>query len=630
MSAPVRGGAVLALAAFVAWAWSLTRVAQPVPGWYWSPLVGAATALVVAGILGLIRGPGDEPAPTERLGPADLLVPALLLAAGWWVQDTWQALQNPSLVMSGADHVSFVANVEAVHRAAWDDYNRDKPILHALLASLLVGEAGDYVAAALPVSKLSVAALPALAWALARPLYGRAVAAVAGLFVLADAEPWGYAVQATNYALYAATATACLAALAWYARRPGLVAAALVGLCLGAAMATSEKALLALAPAAMGALVITGARPWRRLADPLLTLCVAGAFVHATHPPVEYTPPGNFLVVQRGDMHIAVPWSWPAIEHPDPARPFPYAEHVPASLRSPSVDVTLAALTTPPHRNGLRLQRGALVEVPDTTTAPPEVLFASNVGELRRTRPLTDTRLLLLAAGIAGSLLSPRSRPAAALALALLSGLGPLFLKYQARYYLHLLPLAWVLSVGGLDVAARALAGGSRAGPVLGRGAAWGLVGALLVATLHVDPHGWRRPFALGWPPRWAHVAIDIEDASAVGASTRAVATWLHDHATPDRVHSCTPHPVNLYLPARWNLPLTQRDPACADLDGVATGDLVVVSDHRENQGVGIRDLAPFAGDGWELAAVARNGRLEVPARRYGPGVSVWVYRRTE
>jgi hypothetical protein len=637
----LRALSCFALAAFVAWAWWTAARGAAAPVWYWSPIVGAATALLVAGIFGAWRGDGAPRATWRGAWVLDLSAPVGLLAAGWAVVDAWQAIQTPAAVIMGMDGVSYVENVSAVLRQDWDGYNKDKPILHALLAVKLLPFANDTVEAAVWVSKISIAALPALAWAMARPLFGRLVGVGAGLLVLCDAELWQFGLQTTSYALFAATTTAALATLAAYARWPGWGTAAGVGLALGLGLATSEKSLVSLGPPGLGVALLVAARAWTRplawralvprLAQPLFALGVAAAFVSATHPPLTYTAPGNLLVNQRREVHVAVPWDWPTIEHPDPAHPYPYADQMPAALRTPALDVTLAALFNPPWRNGMQWLHGdRLEEAPGTTIPPASALFAVNLTELRRSRPLQDPRLALVVAGAVLCLAHRRSRPGILLATALLSGVAPLFLKFQSRYLLHLLPLGWVLTLGGIDAAARALAGGSRIGALTGRSAAFWLAGSLLVATLLVDPAGWRHPDKLDWPPPWATRAISSGDGGLTGASTRLLAAWVQEQQQLE-LHDCSPHPIRLYLPPTRALAGGRLDPVCGAPERAAPGAWVVVSDDAENPGLGTHDLSAFRAPGWKLLALARQGRLVIdPPSAAGPGPTVWVYRRDQ
>ncbi len=636
----LRAGAAIAGLGFVAWGWSLTGAigaGRPtVPPWFWPPLVGTASAFVLTAVLGAWAAPrsppGDPPpegppsnvAPRKRVGLAlDVLAAVALAVGGFALQAWWGARSNPTNVMTGMDHLSFTANVVAWSEGAWADYNTDKPVLHALLGGLLARAVDDYPLGTLLVSRYAVASMPLFAWAMARPLYGRLPAFAAGVLVMGDAELWTFATQTTNYALYASVATAALAAVALYARFPSILTALITGVVTGLALATSEKALITLAPAVAvisAALLVLARRrgeAWRR--EPVrmaALLASAGLVVWATRPPVAYTPFGNLLGNQRAEIYVIDPYPWPAVRHPDPAHPFPYSDRVPAWLRSPDLDVTLAALATPNDSNILRLElakRKTLVEVPYTSLPPAERNFARNYREFTESRALTPTRVLLVLVGAIVSLWRPRAAIGAALALALVSGLAPLTLKHQDRYFLHLLPLGWVLTVGGLDTAARLLAGASRPALVLGRTAAFALTGLVFLATVQRDTRIWAHPQALRWPPPTALArGGTAEDIGRVGESTRALATWIRSAPPDGPVHDCSPHPIALYLPPAWDIELGRTDPLCdaSNVRNAPAGTLLVASAHMENRGPGTIDPRELVAAGWTVVARAQAGHV--------------------
>ena len=249
---------------------------------------------------------------------------------------------------------------------------------------------------------------------------------------------------------------------------------------------------------------------------------------------------------------------------------------------------------------------------PGTSLAPDRVLYASNVHELMESRALTPTRLLVVAAGTVGSALSAGTAPALAVATAIGSGVPPLHLKYQPRYYLHLLPLGWVLVVGGLDTLARAAAGRSRTGAVLGRLTSFGLGALLVFAIGQKDESAWLGKRPLRWPPPAALATGAAVDIGNAGADMRGLADELE--ANPrGGVHDCSPLVLAAYLPMDFALPARRGDRVCERPADAPSGTVAVVSEHGGGPpGTGLRPSTLQAA-GW--SPVTPGGR---PARPRG------------
>ncbi|MDP2307246.1 MAG: glycosyltransferase family 39 protein [Pseudomonadota bacterium] len=625
--------------------------------WFWPPLVATAAALGVAGLLGLWAGRkpgGSEPPGAEgrssgdcsaevRSGGAgrawlalDALAILAVLAAGFVLQARWTAWANPASVSMGVDHVSFTANVVAWCTGAWFEFNTDKPVGYAATSGLAARALGDYVRGALLVSRVSGALLPVLAWAVARPLYGRWPAFVVALLVLGDAETWVYAAQTTNSALYIALATATLAAFAWYARAPSFVLAVVSGTLAGLAFETSEKAFVTLIPVfvmlSLGLLAVARRRGMRRAAElfrvTVMGLAAWGA-VWLVHPPVAYTPLGNLIGNKRAEVYLQDPYVWPALKHPNPWRPVAGYEFIPVWLRSPRVMVTLSVLTTPNDSNVLRLPpsgRGRVVEVPGTSLPPWRRNVARNWAELSLSRMLTPVRVALVLVGVLASLLRARSTPALALSLAFLSAVAALTLKYEDRYVVHLLPLAWVLTAGGLDTLARGLAGRSALGAAVGRAAIGVLTLLLLATTIRKDAGAFQRPLAGAWPPPAANLSGTSGDIGGAGANIRALATWIAENRPSGTLHDCSRDALRGYLPPGWPATDPGRDPLCAQPADAPAGTLMVIGASKMPGAPSPRALAAA---GWGLVAAASGGtaRLGPAWPQNSPG-AVFLLRR--
>lgn len=621
-----------------AWAWGMANFARwsRTDALAWTPIWPVVAVLGVVAIVGfgwrVARG-ADGPVPGAGPGWPDLAVPVLLTVLAAWVNAHWMAWGNPDRVMIGADHVSFTANVAAYLRQDWTAYNTDKPVLHAMLSSWSVRWVGDTIDGTLWVSRLSIIALPALGWGMARVAAGRRVALLVGLLVLADAETWVYASQTTNYALYAAVVSATLLAMLAYGRWGGWWLALLVGACLGAALATSEKAFVTLFPAGGGLLLYRlwvaerGRRRWE-WAGVCLSLVVAFGLARALAPPVTPTPIGRMMAEQRWELNLVHQYRWPEVLHPNPERPYPHADKMPSWLRSPAMDVTIAAFFTPPNQNMLTLTmdngRVRVGEKQSSTIPPRDVLWRSNVAEFIRSRPLATTRVFLVVVGALACVLRPASRPLVVLALACLSGLAPLTLKHQERYYLHLLPLGWVLSVGGLDALARALAGPTAGLGAVARTATAFLALALGASLYQRDPHGWKDPGNLAWPSPNARQDGVAGDLAFVGRSNRALARWIVENYPRVQLNECSPEPFWLYLPLDWNVPEGRSNPLCRKgaHQRAAEGTLLVVSTHAENRTPDTVQPAVLIGAGWTVLRVAAEGKdTEPPGPSFFPSI---------
>lgn len=588
---------------FVVGAYHLTRHLRSLLAWSgedWQPVRWLVTVLVVACGLGAVAAVrrADNPASGLSLR-ARLVLDAIavtgLLAASWALQARWVAVANPHDVMIGADHVSYMENAVAWRFSQWNAYNGDKYALHAMATAWASRYAGDVVRGAVWVSTASITLLPVAAWGMARPLFGAWPALLVGVVVMGDAETWISSPETTSYALQALLVTASLTAWVWYLRLPRVPTALVVGGVAALACACSEKVAFTLAPPfGLGVLwlLIEGPAPrrtpGRRLIEGvLLPIVVAGMALYGAHrlaPPVPYKSLGAQLVMQRQQQHTIQPPAPGNPGHPDPARPWPGVERMPAWLRSTELDGFLSVLLTPPDQNVLLMGQRGYEAVPNTTIPPKAWLWKHNLGEFLRARRLTGTRVLLFALGALGCLWDRRSRPGALLVSTALIAIGPLSLMYQTRYDLQLLPVVWVVTTGGLLGWGRAVAGASRVGRVISGLGVTAFVLCLGATAWSANVAPWS-PGALRFPPRGALLASGVDtDIEYVGASARTLADWVIENRGTTPILDCSAHPVTVYLPNPTSVRSAARVAACRkdQIAQIPAGTWVVASNTRE------------------------------------------------
>ena len=529
-----------------------------------------------------------------KLGKLGMVLDGSLLLGlcilGYTLQKDWRALANPEGTVVGMDATSYLSNAIAVREGLWATYNTDKRILHALLARIWAGE-GDIVAATQDISLFAIAILPALTYLLGRSFLPRLPSLMAAVLLALNPIPWAFALQTTNYALFFATTTLSLATLGWALARPGWLSFLAAGLGGSLCFCTQEKAVVMLAPVLVAGLVgmipnfwrADGRERGRRFGALLLGLGSAILLTYALAPPRDYTPFGSLIVNQRQELNREMPYTWPAVKNADAFTPTPISPYLPGSWRNTDLEATLAGLITPPDTNALRLVDIVVgnaarytVEL-DTTIPPLDYRLSFNLRQLRQELSLLwDSGILLTGVALLGLLLGSRQRLPLVVFFALLSAWGPLSLKYNLRYFVHLYPLIAVLWVGGLW----------RLGGLPGR---WRLFllppqlflwGALALCFWRGAATAWLDP-AIPFPPPSAK---GIDDPGGNSLATKKVAAWLAAQPETVTILDCAPAQVWLYL---------SRDSRVPDFDGgfrckkALKGDppektWVVVSGHME------------------------------------------------
>ncbi len=548
--------------------WTLFWPVLPLLAWvglFWALLPLSALLEARGRFLGLFAWLKED----WKLGRSGLAIDAAsffgLCIFGYILQKDWRALANPEGDVVGMDATSYLSNAIAVREGLWATYNTDKRILHALLARSWAGE-GDIVSATQDISLFSIAFLPALTYLLGRSLLPRLPALLAALLLALNPTPWAFALQTTNYALFFATTTLSLATLGWALARPGWLSCVAAGLGGALCFCTQEKAVVMLAPVLLSGCAAMIPDLWRadgrergkRLGAILLGVGAAVLLTTLLAPPRDYTPFGSLIVNQRQELNREMPYTWTSVKNADAFTPTPISPYLPGSWRNTDLEATLSALITPPDTNALRLVDIVVgnaarytVEL-DTTIPPLSYRLQFNLRQLRQELTLlSDSALLLTALATLGLLLgSPQRRPLLVF-LALLSAWGPLSLKYNLRYFIHLYPLLAVLWVGGVW----------SLGGLVGR---WRLFllppqlflwGALALAFWNGKSTAWLSP-TLPFPPPSAK---GIDDPGGNSLATKKTAAWLA--AQPDKVTilDCAPAQVWLYL---------SRDARVPDFDG--------------------------------------------------------------
>jgi hypothetical protein len=572
----------------------------------WPPLVALVGIAGAAGVWSAVRAargsPGQPPEPATpppRRGPAlDVAIAVALGLAMYVALGAWIARANPLGVLLGMDGPSFLRTLIAVATEQWDHYNTDKRILHAWLGARLVTAAAlSPLAATQLLSHVAMSAFPALGYLLARTITGRGEALLVAILCVLHPIAWAFAPQSTNYPLFFAVVPAALAALTWALARPTLPRWALAGVLTGLALSTQEKALLALGPALAVGLPLA----WlgdRTVLRPLFRGLLVGAIatvavVVALDPPVSYTPFGSLVANQREELHRDRPWAWAAVRRPDAT--LPTSPRLPGFLRDGELEAALSAVTTPADSDVLRLRSGAngatWVPAPNTSIAPLSERLRINLHELEQTlSTLPRVGLLLLLVGLGGALLPGKGGAGRWLlfvpAAALVSVWGPLSLKYNIRYFVHLLPVVALVGVVGWGRLLRLVAGADRGSRVLVAVAAaafWLLFGqALWVGS----DTAWRSP-SLPFPSPAAR-ADAAEDPGGNAGATLEVARWLATQPAPIRIVDCAPHPVWLYLHEDARVTPPDGEHACAAaLARPLPGTWLVASSHREYRGPG-------------------------------------------
>ncbi|MES2643751.1 MAG: hypothetical protein V4850_29965 [Myxococcota bacterium] len=613
----------------------------------WPPLVALVGVAGAAGVWSAVRATRAPPEPTEAAptppSPRDRALDvaiAVALGLGMYVAlGAWIARVNPDGVLLGMDGPSYLRTLIAVATEQWEHYNTDKRILHAWLgARLVAATALSPLAATQLLTHVAVSAFPSLGYALARTLTGRGEALLVAILCVLHPVPWAFAPQSTNYPLYFSVIVAALAALTWALARPTLPRWALAGLLTGLALSTQEKALLSLGPALAVGLPLAwlGDRTvLRPLVGGLLvgTLATA-AVVGALDPPVSYTPFGSLVANQREELHRDRPWAWAAVRRPDPA--LPTNPRLPTFLRDGELEAALSAVTTPADSDVLRLRSGASgatwVPAPNTSIAPLSERLRINLHELEQTlSTLPRVGLLLLLVGLAGALLPGKAGAGRWLLLvpaaALVSAWGPLSLKYNIRYFVHLLPVVALVGVVGWGRLLRLVAGadrGSRALVAVASAAFWLLFGqALWVGS----DTAWESP-SLPFPSPAAR-ADAAEDPGGNAGATLQVARWLATQPTPTRIVDCAPHPVWLYLHEDARVTPPDGEHACAAaLARPLPGTWLVVSSHREYRGPGTPHADALVTSGrWRVVGGwdPRNGALTPQTARWTESAVVVV-----
>ncbi len=584
----------------------------------WAPLRFGIWALGVLGLVGAAwrvaraapwapRREPARPATTERGAAlavaAEVVALFVVLAVALRAHAAWGVVANPERVPSGFDYNVYLLNTIAVATGDWSLFNGDKRSLHAFVVAALTGR-GDLVSTMIDVSGVSAAALPVVAWLIARQGAGPVAGLLAATLTLAHPLAYPYGTQTTAYAMFYMLIGLAIAAGLWAVRRPSTGTAALAGLTAGLALATQEKTVVVLGPVVACALVVAApgwlARALTRGPSPrpaafvgrvALALAVCGAIVTITRPPTGYTPFVSLISNQRQEVHDHLPYPWPTVRVPDLKDPAGIRAWLPRPLWDGEVESYAAALLTPPDSLSLRLSRrdepGARWRiVPRTTIAPVEDRMRSNLREFRRALgALPWAGAWLVVAGTASLLVfgGAGARTAAGAFAAFASGYAPLTLRFGEHYYPHLLPVAAALSAAGLERLVRWLL------PRPLRAAGLAVIGAV-VACYAIDvwngtPDAWRAP-RLPFPPPAAEVPADPGD---YGRSLRAVAAWLDTRDPTTPLVDCLPGGLLLVRPWDPRLPHAAHTSSCqAGLAAAAPGTLLVTSSHAEFRDPGL------------------------------------------
>lgn len=527
---------------------------------------------------------------------------------------------NPEGALLGVDAPSYLENILVAARGNWGRYNTDKYILHGRLGAWLGAcFGGDYLAAARFMAAACIAGLAPLTYLAGRAAFGRVACAAAASWVLLEPLVWTYAVQTTNYALFAATVGLTVAGAAWVVARPRWWAWLLFGLGAALCASTQEKAPLVLGPLWVGTLAVQAwRRPHRGWRGPAVGLGAMLVVVVLLDPPVRYTPFGSLVVNQREELNVEMPgWDWDHVQRMDPSAPTPISHLLPAALKNGALEATIASLLAPPDADVLRLvkhdesQPGRFVLERDTSIPPLDFRLAFNSVGVRGSfgARLAPQLGLVLLGLLALALPTPRGMerrrlPALLMLVVLPSLMGPISFKYNPRYLIHAFPVMALVAAGGLHWLAASLVGGV--------GKAWRGIAAGLCAVLGL---GWLASVYLEQPAAWTHPTQALTTAplervpSDLGAddfmlSMARAARWLEARPEPV-IHDCGP--VMMWLSLPWDHRFQSITPqACREVLGQQRppGELIIVSNRDEYRAEGTLRHADLARTGrWELLA---------------------------
>ena len=567
----------------------------------WTPLLQSLWAL---GVLTLVhcmwwawrrREPLALPTPPGWVEVIFLTMFTALSFATMW---GWAAVANPDLHLSGNDYDTYALNTIAVKTGDWKLFIPDKHLFHARVVAALWDGGAGLSGMLVRVSVAATALLPLGAWAMARRGAGVFAGILAATLTLAFPLIFRFATQTTAYPLFYLLAGVAAAAVVWAIQAPSAGSAVVAGLVAGCGAATQEKTMIVLLPV-VGVAVILALPSWWRaaagqrrrglgLAFMRMSLGI-GAFaavVYASAPPRGYTPMVSLVTNQRQEVHVSLPYDWPAVKHPDLGDPAGVRSWLPKPLWDGEIESWIASLRTPPDSNSLSLTRtgdGRPVvwrEIAGTTIPPLEVRVRANLLTLPSvTGPLPWPGLWLVVTGTLALLLfgRGRARVAAALALGFASAIAPLTLRFGDHYVLHVLPFAAALAVAGYDRLVQWLLPGPAT--LAGRGVLLYLFGAYALGCWTDDPEAWRAP-TLTFPPPSAHAK---EDPGGYAGNLAALSAWLDTQDPTRPLADCLPGGLLMVRPEDPRFTHGEAQKACPEALREATPSRwLLVSSHGE------------------------------------------------
>ncbi len=587
------------------------------PDWLSPPLrwLPLQQGLYVLGLVVIVASIVDQLRPFARLVPArriwvDAVAVAGLAAVCLALQLRWLSAANPELLLTGNDYNTYLFNALAASTGDWSLFNPDKHLFHGRLVAWLA-RGGDLRPVLVYVSVVSVAMLGPVTYLVARTATSSGGALVAALYLVSLPLPWSYATQTTAYALFYTVVVGAAGAIVWALTRPSPGSGLLAGLVAGLAAATQEKALVVLLPVlglggvlALPALV--AARPrWRA---PVAAACLFGAWGAVTWvstPPEPYTPLVSLVTNQREEIHVDLPYTWPALKQPDPNDPARIRGWLPRSLWNGELESWIAAATTPSDSNALRLsfQDGVArwTVRPNTSLPPVERRIEANMRGLRTVvGPVPAVGIGLVTLGALGLMVRRRDDRTGPVPLAFvgvfLSGAAPLTLKFGAHYFPHLLPIYAVVVVAGGDaLLQRALPGWSL---WVGRAVALVVLAAHGLAMWTGSADAWRSPKVVFPPP----AAEAKDDPGAYASNLLHVARWLATQEHPGRIIDCVPGSMILVAHRDPRFAHERGDAHCArDLSAAKAGDWLVSSGHLEYRSPRIPAPLAVIAQGWRV-----------------------------